>query len=493
MSATSALAEQAAGLLAPRFGRRGFFARSAVVGSALAINPLGYVLEPKSAYAAVCSCAGSSCDCGSLCCDGYTEFCCTTTGSNSCPPGTLLGGWWKVDGTEFCGGPRYYMDCNAPCNGCGCGGSGICGGECSGTGCRCAGGSCDNRKAGCTLFRYGQCNQHVACLGPIVCRVVTCVPPWALDPSCTGTVRVDNATAGHDRACLHAVAGYVDSAGELRVGARVTGWALDFDEVEPVGVHVYVDGQLRAQSVADAPRPDVGAAYPGWGGAHGFDVVVPLAAGSTYEVCVYGINSGHGSTNPLLGCRHVTVTGSGGFVDVAAGDPFADEIGWLAGSGIANGFDDGTFRPLATVTRQAAAAFLWRLLAEAGGHPSAGQGGFTDVGPDHPFAAEIGWMASSGVSEGYEDGTFQPMAPVSRQAMAAFLARLFVVMGGDPEPTGPGAFSDVPPSHGFASEIGWLAASEITTGFDDGTFRPGLPVSRQATAAFLNRFWELAT
>ena len=30
--------------------------------------------------------ADSSCECGSLCCDGYTEFCCTMTGSNTCPP-----------------------------------------------------------------------------------------------------------------------------------------------------------------------------------------------------------------------------------------------------------------------------------------------------------------------------------------------------------------------------------------------------------------------
>ena len=38
---------------------------------------------------------GSSCDCSALCCDGYTEFCCTLYGSNSCPPGTLAAGWWR--------------------------------------------------------------------------------------------------------------------------------------------------------------------------------------------------------------------------------------------------------------------------------------------------------------------------------------------------------------------------------------------------------------
>ena len=81
---------------------------------------------PGSAYAAVCSCSGSSCDCGSRCCDGYTEFCCTLNGDNRCPPGSIMAGWWKADGSGFCGpnAPRYYMDCNASCGGCGCGRSG---------------------------------------------------------------------------------------------------------------------------------------------------------------------------------------------------------------------------------------------------------------------------------------------------------------------------------------------------------------------------------
>ena len=42
-----------------------------------------------------------------------------------------------------------------------CGGSGICSGACNGTPCGCGNGRCDHRKAGCTSFRYGNCNnQH---------------------------------------------------------------------------------------------------------------------------------------------------------------------------------------------------------------------------------------------------------------------------------------------------------------------------------------------
>jgi hypothetical protein len=329
-SPTSRLVERVSGFLARKTGRRGFLARSAVVGSAIAANPVTYALRPTSAYAAICNCSGSACDCGQLCCDGYTEFCCTLNGANKCPPGTLLGGWWKVDGSGFCGGgPRYYMDCNAPCNACGCGASGVCSGACSGTGCGCAMGDCNNRKAGCTLFRYGQCNQHVGCIGPIVCRVVTCVPPWALDGTCTTTVRVDGATAGHDRACLHSVVGSLDAVEEAAGGARVRGWALDFDTQAPVGINVFVDGGFAGTHTANSYRPDVGVAYRGWGDNHGYDVTIPVGGGAVKQVCVWGVNAGAGSEGAFFGCRTLRLsTPYGAFDGVTAGADTVRLTGW---------------------------------------------------------------------------------------------------------------------------------------------------------------------
>jgi hypothetical protein len=189
------LAERASAALAAHTSRRGFLARSAVVGSALTVAPSSYILRPGTAYASICSCSGSSCDCASTCCDGYTEFCCTLNGANSCPPGTAPGGWWKADGSGLCtlsgvAQPRYYIDCNvlpgqSPCS------------------CGCALGSCSHRKACCTVFRYGQCHQEVPGVRAIMCRVITCVPPWEFDPTCTTTSATDNNTRFHDAPCLH--------------------------------------------------------------------------------------------------------------------------------------------------------------------------------------------------------------------------------------------------------------------------------------------------
>jgi hypothetical protein len=316
------LAERAARALAPRLGRRSFLARSAMAGTALAATPASYILRPGSAYAAVCNCSGSACNCAAACCDGYTEFCCTMTGQNTCPPGTLTGGWWKVDASSFCGGgARYYIDCNARCGSCGCGGSGICSGACSGTRCGCARGSCNNRKAGCTGFRYGQCHQNVACLGPIVCRVVTCIPPWQTSPNCGTSIRVDNATRNHHRPCLTGNPfGSLDSVVPVAGGLRVRGWAVDPNTTGAIRVHVYVDGVGRASVVANRPRADVARVYPGSGSAHGFDVEVKNVAPGARGVCVYGIDVGEGG-NARLGCRRATVSGNPfGSIDVVAMD-----------------------------------------------------------------------------------------------------------------------------------------------------------------------------
>jgi hypothetical protein len=69
-------------------------------------------------------------------------------------------------------------------------------------------------------------------------------------------------------------------------------------------VHVYVDGVWRAAAAAGNRRTDVAAAYPNTGDMHGYSVPVSLSAGQ-HQVCVYAINVGGGTTNPLIDCRSV--------------------------------------------------------------------------------------------------------------------------------------------------------------------------------------------
>ncbi len=194
MRRATSLVEDAAGLLERRSSRRGFLVRTAVVGSALAVAPLRFLLRPQSALAAIVhpsACAGG------LCTDGFTEFCCTINeGRNTCPPYAFVGGWWKCTdyrGNRLCGdsGIRYYVDCNRlP-------GRGMPGG------CQCAGADCGNRRVGCNVFRYGQCNTDIPEVTEVVCRVVVCDHPASIaDFHCNSTYKQDNRTCGHEAGCL---------------------------------------------------------------------------------------------------------------------------------------------------------------------------------------------------------------------------------------------------------------------------------------------------
>lgn len=103
-------------------------------------------------------------------------------------------------------------------------------------------------------------------------------------------------------------AGYLDAATGVGGGVSLSGWAFDPDAPpSPIAVHVYVDGGFAGGLVANTHRPDVGAAFPGYGDYHGFSGTVPASVGS-HTVCVYAINTPPGN-NPLLGpgCRSVTV------------------------------------------------------------------------------------------------------------------------------------------------------------------------------------------
>ena len=186
-------ASAAGSVLAGRISRRGFLARLTVGAAAFAVAPLRFLLRPESAWAVI---GPGNCG-GGLCTDGYTEFCCSINdGQNTCPPHTFVGGWWKCTyyaGRQLCGdrNVRYYVDCN------------IRPGHSIPGGCHCASGDCNQRRVGCNVFRYGQCNAEIGEVTPIACRVVVCENPATIpDFNCNGTYKVDDTTCGHESGCL---------------------------------------------------------------------------------------------------------------------------------------------------------------------------------------------------------------------------------------------------------------------------------------------------
>jgi hypothetical protein len=213
---TQRLVDEAASILERYTSRKGFLIRVATVGSALTVAPLRYLLYPQNAYAVCsgCGCGANNCTGTGGCCDGYTTFCCTINGgSNTCPSGTVVAGWWLCNSSTFCSGnARYYVDCNAACN-CQTGCSGtvhtdcgnnpnpICNTSCYSCTCQCAACSCSNRSTCKNRFRYGNCNTQINCTGAVICRVVSCAPPYNWT-NCNTSSCTDNNTCQHTATCL---------------------------------------------------------------------------------------------------------------------------------------------------------------------------------------------------------------------------------------------------------------------------------------------------
>jgi hypothetical protein len=198
------LAEAASSALDRRTSRRGLLARVALIGSALSVAPLRYLLRPTSAWAVI---SPGSCS-GGLCTDGWTAFCCEINhGSNTCPPKTYVAGWWKCTayrGHGLCAsdGVRYYVDCNR-----------IPGASFAG-GCRCANDNCHERRVDCNHFRYGQCNTHVGGTTEVACRVVVCRHPASIaEFNCNRTYKVDNLVCGQEGGCLKPMVEQLPGAG----------------------------------------------------------------------------------------------------------------------------------------------------------------------------------------------------------------------------------------------------------------------------------------
>ena len=176
------------------------------------------------------------------------------------------------------------------------------------------------------------------------------------------------------------------------------------------------------------------------------------------------------------------------FTDTTADTPHMEDIQWLAQSGISKGFPDGTFRPYASMARCDMAAFLYRLAGEPAFEPTAeDKAAFPDVTDKTDHAKEIWWMASQGIAKGFPDGTFKPYGTIVRQDMAAFLHRMSDVTEGNGAAVD---FSDVNDTTPHAEDIAWMAKTGVSEGWknDNGVeFRGMADVARCDMAAFLHR------
>lgn len=131
-------------------------------------------------------------------------------------------------------------------------------------------------------------------------------------------------------------------------------------------------------------------------------------------------------------------------------------------------------------------AMLATVLHRLEGKPeSAGGAPFSDVAADMWCASAVRWARDRGVLSGYGDGRFGPGDPITREQLVVMLWRY----AGSPAPgKGLEGFTDSASAGGYAREaMSWAAETGILSG-SGGALLPKNGATRAQTAAVLQRF-----
>ena len=119
--------------------------------------------------------------------------------------------------------------------------------------------------------------------------------------------------------------------------------------------------------------------------------------------------------------RDENTTDVSDFSDVSSSDWYGTTVATLAEMNIVEGYEDGTFRPNAPITRAEFAAIATRFFEKTGATYEPGT--FTDVTGDEWFASAIMDAVNLGLIGGYEDGTVRPNNNITRAEACAIVNR----------------------------------------------------------------------
>jgi PKD repeat protein len=110
---------------------------------------------------------------------------------------------------------------------------------------------------------------------------------------------------------------------------------------------------------------------------------------------------------------------------------------------------------------------------------------FPDVPETHPAFKYIQKMYEEGISTGYNDGTYRPSKWVNRAQMSIFIIR--ALYGDDFDYSSTPYFPDVPDTHWAFKYIQKMYEEGIATGYEDGTYKPLKIINRAQMVIFLAR------
>ena len=194
------------------------------------------------------------------------------------------------------------------------------------------------------------------------------------------------------------------------------------------------------------------------------------------------------SSNGLSATMNVRVL----FADVPAGGAYYSKpVYWAVDKGITYGFTDadGLARCFGPERSCTRAQMVTFLWRLAGKpNPKSSSSKIKDVkNTSDYYYKAVLWAAEKGITSGYDDGTFRPDATCLREHAVTFLWRY----AGKPNASVKNTFTDVKSSDYYYKAVLWAVKNGITNGYSDDnykTFRPKNNCLREHIVTFMYRY-----
>jgi hypothetical protein len=174
------------------------------------------------------------------------------------------------------------------------------------------------------------------------------------------------------------------------------------------------------------------------------------------------------------------------FSDVRETEWFYEAVRYAYANGLMLGMSADRFEPGRPVSR----AMFVTILHRIAGTPAADGGvTFTDVAEGQWYSAAVSWASANGIAVG-DAGYFQPDGNISREQAAAILFRCAALSGGQYRADAAKlvGYADADQISEWArSAMAWAAAEGIITGRSEMELAPQGTASRAETAAILQR------
>jgi hypothetical protein len=153
-------------------------------------------------------------------------------------------------------------------------------------------------------------------------------------------------------------------------------------------------------------------------------------------------------------------------------------LGYLKGS-------DGNFRPDESITRAEFVTLMVRIL---GLKTDKSETGFTDVSSDDWFAPYISSAVSQKIVKGYDDGSFKPNNPITREEISSLLSTVLDLELSEKDTEKLLEKFNDKVSPWAETYVAKSVEAGLLNGFPDGTFKGSTNATRAQSAVMLLRF-----